>query len=212
MQTYLHHLVQTYADVGDITIFAQGSIEEFEELFLPRIENLLHKKTGLLALGGTCSCACNGTACCTMEGTMIGLRDMFHLSTGRLCRGETFTVFGRGQFAVSRSRVHGRTREFYSMLMSGFTSDRGDSILDNHQFLGPGAQANWRTPEGQLKGDVWENNPLYGHTIERSWTLLFNCSDLRSFSCPCVSPQCMQTCAEGICKFAPTDCQCVDEG
>ena len=143
---------------------------------------------------------------------MLGLRDMFHLSTGRLCRGESFKVFGRGQFAVSRRRVHERTREFYSMLKSGFPSDPGDGILDNDQFLGPGPRAWWRTPDGQLKGDAWATNPLYGHTLERSWTLVFNCSDPRSFACPCVTPKCMETCAsEGRCEFAPTDCQCVDE-
>lgn len=133
-----------------------------------------------------------------MKGTMIEVRDLFHLATGRLCRGEKFMVFGRGQFVVSRQRILRHPPEFYDMLLSAFHVTADDPLLDNHHFLSSEKKDTWRTAEGKLKGNVWSNNPLFAHSLERAWSLIFNCTST-SLSC--------RTCEENC---NPEECQCVD--
>lgn len=132
------------------------------------------------------ACSCTGVDCATMTGTMIEVRDLFHLATGRLCRGERFVSFNRAQFVVSRRRILRHPPEFYKMLLSAFHVTADDALLHNHHFLSPEKISRWRTADGQLKGNVWSNNPLFGHSMERAWSLIFNCSSPLMSCNPCV--------------------------
>lgn len=103
---------------------------------------------------------------------------------------EVFHGFSRGQFAVSGRRIAARPLEFYEMLLSRFTTDTGASVYTNSQYLGDAYKGMYLTP----------NNPLWGHVLERSWSLVFDCYKTR-LECGC---------SHETCPFFPTHCQCVD--
>ena len=165
--TYLHHMTSQFNSLASHTVFLQANTESFYQNVLYRLERLLHTSTGMLNLGLEATCNCDGIDCITLDGLLLNFRDLYHISTGTMCRGQVVNIMLRGQFVVSKKRILSRTKEFYSNLLSLFTEDRTDSTYKNIKYLTPDTQSRFPFTSPQ--------NPLVGHALERAWVFIFDC-------------------------------------
>lgn len=153
---------------------------------------------------------------------MIGVRDIFHMATQKLCNHQSFLMNNNAQFAVSRKRILDKPKSMYQSLIDAFNPSETNPILKNHEFLGFSdaayySRALYRNSNGTLKDDLkWATDPLFGHTMERMWTVIFDCYNMSLVKgcAPCegdsacmdpdLVPGCQPDCAAG-------ECQCLDE-
>lgn len=157
-----------------------------------------------------CSC---GTGC-WWDGVMVEVRDIFHIITRRLCRYESFIINLNGQFIVSRNRLLKVEKALYQDLLDAFDPSLQNPILQNHQFLRytkyKFSKTLYRGSNDSLISKEWMINPLMAHSMERVWTLLFDCyaMDLVPQCSPC-GWECKNHPCQVACELG--ECQCLDE-
>ncbi|KPV78183.1 uncharacterized protein RHOBADRAFT_7895, partial [Rhodotorula graminis WP1] len=89
------------------------------------------------------------------------------------------------QFFVSRARIVANPRTKYARVKELLEAPLG------HWLEGEGASFDWG-------GDMGPSNPFFGHALERSWPVIFNCTD------PGVADRC------GDDVYDKDACQCRD--
>ncbi|KAF5868575.1 uncharacterized protein Bfra_012222 [Botrytis fragariae] len=187
--TYLHHIVTNWDNLAQQTMFIQAHAHNMREL-IPRIDNYLVEKTGMLNLGFA-GVLCNSKDCSDRWGweDQWGMVPSLYkrLHHNETCE-EPVLLSYKGQFIASANRIRGIPLGIYEELLSAITSTTGWS--HNETIIGN----NLDRPDA----------PYFGYTVERLWNLLLQCSNLRiATMCPSLLSQRR--------RFGRIDdCQCLD--
>ncbi|WWC90332.1 uncharacterized protein L201_005265 [Kwoniella dendrophila CBS 6074] len=179
-ETYLSHIVRHYetpfTNLAGHTIFMQPHLA-WHWLFLPRLERDLDQNTGFLSFGPYISHICGKDSHDQHNPRMADIYSMFRMD---LCPPDSILGTWAGQFVVSRQRILENPLRAYENLRNKFHEPK----------------EHWIYKEGWWNNEP--SNPTLGHALERSWPMIFNCTD----------PTKVETCKEE----GPTGlCQCSDK-
>lgn len=189
--TYLSHILSEWNNLAAHTLFLQGDIHNFEKI-KNRITDYFVPTTGTLPLGfGYTVCECNECRD-SWGGDEVWYRvpEVYSAATGELCPNSGILVSYGGQFIVSANRIRSTKKQVYQYIQQLLESDSDHWIHEDS-----------RMDRFNDKPD----NPYFGHTLERSWMILFQCADPRlSITCPKLDT-----------RREPGDtdekCQCIDK-
>lgn len=177
-ETYLSHIVRHYdnaeTDFGTHTIFMQPHIA-WDWVFLPRLENCFGRNTGFLSFGPHVNQTC-GKDSAGLE--FRRMADIYSAFRADLCPPEPVLATWAGQFVVSRRRILDNKLKAYANLRNIFHAPEG----------------HWIWKEGW--GNNEPSNPTLGHALERTWPVIFDCTDIKI----------AETCHDGH----GSTCQCYD--
>lgn len=176
--TYMHHINKTYDHMYPYTMFSQAAITGIDRNakntsrpFKDWLdESLRYKFTGetkyfnLQHGGSPLFCVCG--RCPT--GHYPLLPQIQALFESKVCdSSEKQSISWLGQFIVAKEKVIARPRWIYEYIGSLVDAPEGHWI---HQEQEPASLL-------RRLGDSQPDNPLFGHTVERIWPMLFNCSN-----------------------------------
>jgi hypothetical protein len=188
-ETYLHHILDNWDTLARQTNFLQAEVHNPRE-FYPRIRDYFDPmRTGMLSLGWS------GQVCsCEDCGDRFGYSDITHLfpkahnriNNSTQC--ENMLLSYKGQFIVSAKRIRGVDQSVYR--------DLRDALVDKDS---------WAHQQEFVRGgpDSLEA-PMFGYTIERIWSLLFQCNDMD------VAWKCPSLLSGNRIGGSIEDCQCFD--
>ncbi|KAL9631939.1 MAG: hypothetical protein Q9164_005622 [Protoblastenia rupestris] len=178
--TYLHHIVQNYDHLPRYTMFLRddpvGLVDQtglFDEPHYDSLRYALRNTTGFINHGliepGTGWCHCD-----TCHGPYGGffplMPQIMAMVNGKACHatgnGQRITL--DGQFIVARERILARPKWVYEYLFDLVTAPREHWI---HKQTEPREILEW------MGGESTPRNPLFAHTVERLWAVLFQCED-----------------------------------
>jgi hypothetical protein len=199
--TFLTHIIKHWDDIGSHTMFIQATMHYPQET-LEKVQNFLvapsegNSSTGVMSLGYYDECQC--TSChdrWDVSRTWSRIAELYSLLNGALCPRNILLTY-LGQIIVSQKRIKSRSIETYEYLQRVLVSDMSHSIHADPRQQG-------------IFNDSREN-PYFGHTLERSWMLLWDCNNRTM----------LETCGFGegsITNFRtegapPEACQCMDAG
>lgn len=189
--TYLAHILDEWDNLATHTLFLQGDIHMFPQLST-RITDYFFPGTGVLSLGfGYSSCSCDN---CQDDwgGDDVWYRvpEVYSAVTGELCPASKILMSYGGQFITSSNRIRSTEKHVYEHIKQLLESDMEHWIHEDSKT-------------GKFNDKV--DNPYFGHTLERSWMILFQCFD----------PGLSATCPKLDSRRGPDDtddtCQCVDK-
>ena len=175
--TYMYHINKTYDHIYPYTMFSQAAITGLNNTSEPSHpfvdwldESLRYKFTNetkffnLQHGGNPLFCVCGNC----VNGYFPFLPQLQALFDGKTCdsTGQQ-SISWLGQFIVARERVVAKPRWIYEYIGSLLDAPADHWI---HQEQEP---AGIKASLGESRPD----NPLFGHTIERIWPTLFNCSN-----------------------------------
>ncbi|KAH8799067.1 hypothetical protein F5884DRAFT_687212 [Xylogone sp. PMI_703] len=188
--TYLHHILHNWDELAQQTMFLQAGAHNLREL-IPRIDDFLVANTGMLSLGfAGVTCDCNS---CTDRwgwddnfGVVPSLYSKIY--KGACGRSQQILLSYKGQFVASARRIRGIPKEIYQGLLKTINSKDG-----------------W-SHNRDIRGDKVDSvdNPYFGHTVERIWSLLMQCSDSE------VATMCPSLLSGWRDGGSIEDCQCLD--
>ncbi|BGP15520.1 hypothetical protein JCM10213_006580 [Rhodosporidiobolus nylandii] len=204
--TYLRHLLSRYdasipgsnapatlprdkplPGLADTTLLLQPHLA-WDFLALPRLNRALVRETGFLSLGPYLSTLCGEDSRGT--GAYSGVKLVWKAIYGEHAdcrdgdeenrRASTWS----GQLAVGRETVLSRSREAYERIRERVEAPDDDPIHREWSPAGPSTSS----------------NPAFGHSLERSWPLIFGCDNSRleqqcaddaqqTDKCQCFEPQ-----------------------
>ena len=162
---------------------------------LNRINEFFVPETGMLSLGfGHNTCSCENCSDASGRGTVWNrIPQIYSAVYGELCPTDEDILLGfQGQFIVSAARIRGNTRRMYKHLLDLLVSNAKHWI---HKDV---------RDEKIFSDDA--SDPYFGHQVERSWMLIFQCAD----------PKLANTCSRlgmkrgGEAGKEVDSCQCVD--
>jgi len=189
--TYLEHIVNKWDSLAEQTMFIQAHAHNMREL-IPRINDYLVPETGMLSLGFT------GVECeCESCGDRWGWEDkfgavptLFEKIYKEPCDPTTPILLSyKGQFVASAKRIRGISRKIYGGLHEAITSKDGYS--HNKTYVGDAVDR--------------PDNPYFGFTVERIWSLLMQCATDERVAAKCPSL------LSGMGRGGDVgDCQCLD--
>ena len=206
--TYLHHLLKIYDDPPPFTMFTQAIIKkgqylsgEIEDEHVAELKDWLYDKLsekfsrdiGFMSLDrkhDICYCG---------HCTDMGRHDFYPLwpqlyaiLEGTVCQElEGNIISFNGHFIVSRKRILSRPRSIYEYLQ-----ELADAPEDHWLHSEP--EPRWFEKD---KGKSTPDDPKFGHTLERLWHVIFNCSN----------PAQMVDCdVKGMKAEGPGGCTCKD--
>ena len=170
--TYLAHIVEHYDELADHTMFLQAQIENLEG-----IQGLVHThfrpSLGVMSFGYYSECSCD--ACVSpLNGNpdpTYGFKripQLYALFNEDFCPPTGLLLSFRGQFMASRGRITRNSKKKWELLRGALTN-MSHFIHDDP------------TPDQGLafRNDKDPTNPIFGHTLERAWMVIFGCNDLR---------------------------------
>jgi hypothetical protein len=159
--TYLSHILLNWDSLARHTFFTQGEVHQFDQAS-QRIKYNFNSHTGLLPLNHLELCNCRDCADPWDSATKYPrLAQLYSAINGQLCP-EKITLTYSGQIIVSAERIKQREKGIYAHLKEVLESDRGHWIHGDER-------------EGFFHDE--KSNPFFGHTMERSYMVLWNCSD-----------------------------------
>jgi hypothetical protein len=189
-ETYLHHVNTRWDTLAKHTIFLQADIQ-FSRAFYARLRNYFNPdRTGFLNLGSADVCDCDTCGDQFFWYDNVGLFPQYHYEIYNTTECTNVLIKYKGSFLVSTARIRGIKKEIYNELWQAFADK--DSWGHQPDFM-------------QGRPDSM-NAPDFGYTMERMWSLLFQCSDMDvAWRCP--SPMSGWRIGGNI-----ADCQCFDDG
>lgn len=196
--TYLWHIVNKWDSLASQTMFLQAHAHNMREL-IPRINSYLVPETGMLSLGfAGVACACN--TCGDMfdwEDKWNVVPTLYERIYSQPCTERTppIQLSYKGQFVASARRVRGVEKKIYEGLLKTITSVDGWS--HNSTIIGD-------MPGGT--GEDSPDNPYFGFTVERIWSLLMQCA-----TDPRVAMKCPSLLSGMSAGGSVEDCQCLDK-
>ena len=170
--TVLHHIITNYANPAQFTMFAQDEPEwslTDDGLLLDWFHNAIANEftpgTGFLALSSynePCYCGDCGT-----QGQFPLMVPIYNVLEKDVCHAPNFVSLW-SQFIVSRSRILARDVTIYQWIFDMISAPKEHWVHDEQQpdFI----------KEQYMHGNSTPDNPLFGHTLERSWSMIFECS------------------------------------
>jgi hypothetical protein len=190
--TYLHHIVNKWDNLAEQTMFIQAHAHNMREL-TPRINDYLVPQTGMLSLGFT------GQLCdCKTCDDRWGWQDQWDIIPKTYeqiysapCNDDTPILLSyKGQFVASARRIRGIDKKVYVELLEAITSKEG-----------------WSHDPKVVGGSVdTPDNPYFGFTLERIWSLLLQCATDGG-----VAARCPSLLSGMGWRGKVSDCQCLDE-
>ncbi|KZP20713.1 hypothetical protein FIBSPDRAFT_534070 [Athelia psychrophila] len=157
--TYLRHILHHWDDLAYQTIFLQGHVV-FEDEFWERLK-LINERVGFMSFGHylTVTHGSDGWG----NGDFPRTGDIYELFRDKPYPHEPLLATYHGQFIVSRERIKRHPKHKYEKLLKILEAPMDDPIHNE----GWGYKD---TPESPA-------NPFFGHSLERAWTLIFECDD-----------------------------------
>lgn len=180
--TYLQHIIRHHGDLADYTLFSQD-IPDFR--LVERFEHMFDNNTGFLPL------SLLGRVKCKDEWLPEGqVPQLYAMLTNNLCPPQGYTGAFEGQFVVSRKRILANNWWVYKNLLDLLAAPLDHWIHKQH--------------DNSFYKDM--SNPFFGHVLERSWTLMFNCYDSwRLGNCHwCDNKMHMDNCGTDACQCLDT--------
>lgn len=180
--SFLQHITGHYNDLADYTMFSQDIPEA---MLVDRFEKMFDTSTGFLPLSLVAHVPCKD------EWLPAGtIEQMYALLTRNLCPPEGYTGAYQGQFLVSRKRIRDQNWWVYKTLLDMLAAPLDHwvhNLHDNDYFKD-------------------RSNPFFGHVLERTWSLAFNCYESwRHGNCWwCDNDMHMEGCGTDA-------CQCLDK-
>lgn len=181
----LRYIIENYADLPDYVLFTQAQPNVFEAW--PQRLAQFSDDVRVIALGNTDACGCNG--CYVQEGGMLRLRELYVMATQQMCDTE-FMAYFNGQMLVSRDAILKQELSMYQLLFSLLHAPKEHYI---HRDL---CQKHLRRSLKNRAADVCakidkvvpisehdNQNPLFLHILERSWSFMFGCENARGPIC-----------------------------
>lgn len=169
--TYLTHIIDHYDDLADHTFFAQAIIHNDYGTDLDAISQRLNvhfnKTVGVMSLGIHFSCqydTCTHTWAPTRG--FIRIPQLYAIFNQDFCPSEGFLLSFRAQIIVSRNRILRNSRDKFQWLRQTLTNMSHFVHEDNCPD-----DPDWYDSKAV-------DNPIFGHTLERSWLFIFGCNDL----------------------------------
>jgi hypothetical protein len=158
-----------------------------------RIADWLQANTGFLSLGYYEECEC--VQCVdSWEKTRIypRIQELYSALNAECCPSKV-TITYLGQIIVSAERIRSRSLQTYKYLQSILQSDGEDFIHSNMR------------QKNQFQDE--KPNSYFGHTLERAWNVMWNCSDASVYRrCPSHEALLQRRTMDQ----ADDDCQCLD--
>ncbi|ORY76583.1 hypothetical protein BCR35DRAFT_353373 [Leucosporidium creatinivorum] len=164
--------------LADHTFFEQPHLA-WSDVAGPRMQ-LVDSDTGFAALGPVLRTDCGEDGRDTGNYPLV--RDLYVLFRGKLCPPGGQLSAWSGQFVVNRKRIMANAYERYAALSEMLEAPEGHWI---HQLWG-------------ANGSGGPSNPALGHHVERSWPLIFDCTD----------PRIADECPDDV--HVKEKCQCID--
>ena len=158
-QTFLHHMISRRDDLADHTIFCQEEPHGYENV-LSRLRDYFNTSTGFLSLTTEIICTCEDCL-----GHLQPLKEVYELLTKRSCQ-DPFVAAFSGCFLVSRERINSVPHEHLEYIMELIEAPEDHHIHTRGDYVD--------TPVHL--GSSSRSNPLFGHVLERLWSVIFNCS------------------------------------
>ena len=159
--TYFTHILRHWNNLAKHTMFIQADMHELDGA-KNRITDWFRPNSGVLPLGQLESCDCvNCRDSWDDTRTFPRIEELYSALNGEFCPGRIALSYF-GQIVVSASRIRSRHRNIYQYLKSVLESD-----MDH--FIHSDPRQGMFSDEG--------TNPYFGHTIERSYMVLWNCAD-----------------------------------
>lgn len=173
--TYMHHINKTYDHIYPYTMFSQAGITGLNDTgnssrpFADWLDKSLRYKftneTKFFNLQGGDPLFCVCGHCPT--GYFPLLPQLQSLFNNQICDStDQQPISWLGQFIVAKEKVTARPRWVYEYIGSLADAPEGHWI---HQEEEPAGLK-------EAMGESVPENPLFGHTVERIWPTLFNCS------------------------------------
>jgi hypothetical protein len=172
--TYLHHISKYYDftenGLADHTIFCQPhqgdgeintSIRRMNEYYF----NTTEQTTGFLPLDILFQCDCSGKGCSMPYNSSPHLSGFFPLFQDMMCP-ERWNGAFRGCFLVSRTRIKRNSLKKYQYIKHLMETSAEHFI---------NAQGDWKKQPENTEYLSY-SNPYFGHSLERAWSIIFNCS------------------------------------
>lgn len=187
--TYLSHIIDRWDNLAKHTLFIQGEMHEFGHA-KNRLEDFFNDKTGVMSIGfGHARCKCS--QCKDPFGTTNvwnRVPEIYSAIYGELCPNTDILMSYTGQFVVSDKRIRGTPLHVYQHLKDVLESDLEHWIHEDRHSMKDEPSA-----------------PSFGHTIERSWMIMFKCSD------PRIADECPKLGFRRSWGDADDKCQCLDD-
>lgn len=159
--TYLSHILLNWDSLARHTLFTQAAVHQFDQAS-QRIKHNFNSRTGLLPLNRLELCKCHDCSDPWDSASKYPrLAQLYSAINGQLCP-EKITLTYSGQIIVSAERIKQREKGIYAHLKEVLESDQDHWIHSDER-------------EGFFRDE--KSNPFFGHTMERSYMVLWNCSD-----------------------------------
>lgn len=190
--TFFDHIILNYDRLARHSMFIQASMHEFDHA-KDHIRDYFGVDTGVLSLGIYESCDCVDCAD-PWDPTrkFPRLEELYAALNGQFCPKSVILTY-LGQFITSATRIRSRGLKTYEYLKKVLEADGTHFI------------------HADPKQDFFQDdatNPYFGHTLERSWMVLFGCSEARLVE-KCGSWPGLRTARKPL--AANDDCQCLDD-
>lgn len=172
--TYLHHISKYYNIIedglADHTIFCQPHMADADlNTSICRMNdyyfNSTEQITGFLPLDLVLICDCSGKGCLIPGEGGPHLSGFFPLFQDMMCP-ERWSGALRGCFLVSRTRIKRNSLKKYQYIKY-LMETPADHFINAH--------SDWQK-QAENTAFVSYSNPFFGHSLERAWSIIFNCS------------------------------------
>ena len=176
--SYLQYILSNYHNLPRHVVFLQADVED--------VDNVLDKlsqateRTGFLGLGTWVHCTCDN--CNFLPGKLVRIREVWALVTGKLCLRD-FQANLRGQMLVSRERVQKHPPKLYLMLLRSLYAMPGHAL---HGDLKDIDESDFSRDLRRAVGIQGAHDSLFGHVMERMWSILFDCYGVEAHSNGCL--------------------------
>jgi len=167
-ETYLNHVINRWGSLAKQTMFLQAQVHDTHAVS-KRLAYFDPAHTGFLNLGWSDVCDCKDSGDRFFWSDKKGLFRQIHDQVYNSTECDNILLSYKGQFVASAARIRGISRTIYEGLWQTFVDET--SWAHQPQFL-------------QGRPDSM-SQPQFGFTIERIWSLLFQCSDMDvGWKCP----------------------------
>lgn len=189
--TFVDHIIRRFDRLARHTMFIQAAMHEYDYA-KNHIKDYFGVDTGVLSLGIYESCSCvDCTDPWDASRKFPRLEELYAALNGQFCPKSVVLTY-LGQFITSAMRIRSRGLKTYEYLKKVLEADQTHFIhADPKQDF--------------FRDDV--TNPYFGHTLERSWMVLFGCSEARLVE-KCGSWNGLRVPRTAL--AANDDCQCLD--
>ncbi|KAE9961578.1 hypothetical protein BLS_001736 [Venturia inaequalis] len=190
--TFIDHIILNFDRLARHSMFIQAAMHEYDHA-KNHIGDYFGVDTGVLSLGTYESCNCiDCTDPWDAARKFPRLEELYAALNGQFCPKSVVLTY-LGQFITSATRIRSRGLKAYEYLKKVLEADESHFI------------------HADPKQDIFQDdvtNPYFGHTLERSWMILFGCSEKRLVE-KCGSWPGLKTARKPL--GSNDDCQCLDD-